>query len=141
VLRQHEEVNRWIQRYREGHPLPFLANRAVILVDDGIATGATFYASLAALRACGVRRLIAAVPVPPRVPSELRSQVDEVVILEAPALFFGIGQFYADFSQVSDEEVIECLKESRAVTAIRDLADDQRSRTHGEGYRCERCWR
>jgi putative phosphoribosyl transferase len=77
----------------------------------------------------GVRRLIAAVPVPPRVPSELRSQVDEVVILEAPALFFGIGQFYADFSQVSDEEVIECLKESRAVTAIRDLADDQRSRT------------
>ena len=137
MRRQHEEINGRIQRYREGHPLPFLTNRAVILVDDG----ATFYASLAALRACGVRRLIAAVPVPPRVPSELRSQVDEVVILEVPTLFFGIGQFYADFSQVSDEEVIECLKESRAVNAIRDLANDQRSRTYGEGYRCEHCWR
>jgi putative phosphoribosyl transferase len=58
--------------------------------------------------------LIAAVPVaPPRVAFELRSQVDEAVILETPALFFGIGQFYADFAQVSDEEVINCLEKSR----------------------------
>ena len=116
VERQRMEIDRRIQRYRRGGPLPSLADRTVILVDDGIATGATFYASLAALRAGSVRRLIAAVPVaPPRVPFELRSHVDEAVILETPALFFGIGQFYADFAQVSDEEVIKCLEESRKV--------------------------
>jgi predicted phosphoribosyltransferase len=92
-----------------------LADRTVILVDDGIATGATFYASLGALRACRVRHLIAAVLVaPPRVPQELRSQIDEIVILETPAVFFGIGQFYADFAQVSDEEVVEALERSQA---------------------------
>jgi putative phosphoribosyl transferase len=92
-----------------------LADRTVILVDDGIATGATFYASLGALRACRVRHLIAAVLVaPPRVPQELRSQIDEIVILETPAVFFGIGQFYADFAQVSDEEVVEALERSQS---------------------------
>jgi putative phosphoribosyl transferase len=114
VQRQYDEINRRIQRYRRGQTLPSLADRAVILVDDGIATGATFYASLGALRACRVRRLIAAVPVaPPRVPVELRSQVNEIIILETPALFFGIGQFYAEFAQVDDDEVFECLEESR----------------------------
>ena len=114
VQRQRMEIDRRIQRYRRGEPLPSLADRTVILVDDGIATGATFFASLAALRVGSVHRLIAAVPVaPPRVPFELRSHVDEAVILETPALFFGIGQFYADFAQVSDEEVISCLEESR----------------------------
>lgn len=116
VRRQHEEINRRIQRYRRGRPLPPLANRTVILVDDGIATGATFYASLTALRESGVRHMVVAVPVaPPHVPRELRSQADEVVILETPAVFFGIGQFYADFAQVNDDEVIGCLEESRTV--------------------------
>lgn len=114
VRRQYDEINRRIQRYRRGQALLSLADRTVILVDDGIATGATFYASLGALRACRVRRLIAAVPVaPPRVPLELRPQVDEVHILETPSLFFGIGQFYVDFAQVSDEEVLESLERSR----------------------------
>jgi putative phosphoribosyl transferase len=116
VRRQQDEITRRIQRYRRGEALPALAGRTVILVDDGIATGATFYASVGALRACRVRRLIAAVPVAPsRVPLDLRSQVDEINILETPALFFGIGQFYADFAQVSDEEVVECLERSREV--------------------------
>ena len=116
VRRQHDEINRRIHRYRRGRSLPPLANRTVILVDDGIATGATFYASLAALRESGAGHVIVAVPVaPPHVPYELRSQVDEVVILETPAVFFGIGQFYADFAQVNDDEVIGCLEESRTV--------------------------
>ena len=114
VQQQRAEIDRRIQRYRQGQPLPSLTDYTIILVDDGIATGATFYASSAALRAVPVRHLIAAVPVaPPRVPFELRSQVDEAVVLETPAVFFGIGQFYADFAQVSDEEVINCLEESR----------------------------
>lgn len=115
VRRQQQEINRRIQRYRQGQRLPLLKDQTVILVDDGIATGATFYASLAALRDMHLRRLIAAVPVaPPHTPQDLKPKVDEVVILATPSLFFGIGQFYLDFAQVEDDEVIECLTKANA---------------------------
>lgn len=115
VRRQQQEINRRIQRYRQGQRLPLLKDQTVILVDDGIATGATFYASLAALRDMHLRRLIAAVPVaPPHTPRDLKPKVDEVVILATPSLFFGIGQFYLDFAQVEDDEVIECLTKANA---------------------------
>jgi predicted phosphoribosyltransferase len=115
VRRQQQEINRRIQRYRQGQRLPSLKDQTVILVDDGIATGATFYASLAALRDMHLGRLIAAVPVaPPHTPQDLKPKVDEVVILATPSLFFGIGQFYLDFAQVDDDEVIECLTKANA---------------------------
>lgn len=115
IGRQQREIARRIERYRQGRALPALAGGTVILVDDGIATGATFYASLAALREMNVGRLVAAVPVAPvRTEDDLRGLVDEVVILHSPASFYGIGQFYADFHQIDDEEVLACLEGMRA---------------------------
>jgi predicted phosphoribosyltransferase len=114
TLRQKSEINRRIQRYREGRALPSLKGQTVILVDDGIATGATFFASLGALLKAGTARTVAAVPVaPPRVLAEVKSLVDEVVVLHTSEWFFGIGQFYEQFPQVEDEEVIACLENVR----------------------------
>jgi putative phosphoribosyl transferase len=91
-----------------------LKGRTVILVDDGIATGATFFASLGALIKSEAARVVAAVPVaPPRIAAELNTLVDEVVVLHTSEWFFGIGQFYEEFPQVEDEEVIACLEEVR----------------------------
>ena len=115
VQRQQEEIARQVERYRQGRALPPLSGRTVLLVDDGLATGATFYASLGALRALGVGSLVAAVPVaPPHAETDLLTKADVAVILETPQRFFAIGQFYADFSQVEDEEVIACLARGRA---------------------------
>ena len=113
--RQQSEIDRRIRRYRGGRALPFLKGQTVILVDDGIATGATFFASLGALLKAETVRIIAAVPVaPPRVLTELKRLVDEVVVLHTSEWFFGIGQFYERFDQVEDEEVITCLDKVRA---------------------------
>ncbi len=111
---QQNEIDRRIARYREGRALPSLTGKTVILVDDGLATGATFYASLGALRTSTIHRLVAALPVaPPHAIDELKALVDEVVVLQTPEVFFGIGQFYEDFTQVEDEEVLACLKAVR----------------------------
>lgn len=114
VQRQQQEIHRRIEKYRGVRPLPPLKGQTVIVVDDGIATGATFYASLAALRTAEAARLVAAVPVaPPDALLELNTKVDEVVILQTPAWFLGISQFYDVFPQVEDEEVIACLETVR----------------------------
>ena len=123
ILCQESEIRRRIERYRSGRALPSLKGQTVILVDDGIATGATFYASLGALLKAETVRIVAAVPVaPPRVLAELKMLVDEVVVLHRAEWFFGIGQFYEQFPQVEDEEVITCLEEvRRALTRERKL--------------------
>jgi len=114
VLRQKHEIDRRILRYRESRRLPSLKGQTVILVDDGIATGATFFASLGALLKAETAKIVAAVPVaPPRVLDEVRSFVDEIVVLHQSEWFFGIGQFYEQFPQVEDDEVIDCLKRVR----------------------------
>jgi putative phosphoribosyl transferase len=114
VLCQKSEIRRRIERYRGGRPLPSLKGKTVILVDDGIATGATFYASLGALLKAETAKIVAAVPVaPPRVLAKLKMLVDEVVVLHMSEWFFGIGQFYEQFPQVEDEEVITCLENIR----------------------------
>jgi putative phosphoribosyl transferase len=111
IHRQSSEIDRRIQRYRGGRTLPSLKGQTVILVDDGIATGATFFASLGALLKAETARTIAAVPVaPPRVLAELKMLVDEVAVLHTSEWFFGIGQFYEQFPQVGDDEVIACLE-------------------------------
>lgn len=114
IRRQQTEIDRRIGRYRDGRPLPCLKGQTVILVDDGIATGATFFASLGALLKAETARTVAAVPVaPPRVLTELKALVDEVVVLHTSEWFFGIGQFYEEFLQVEDNEVIACLEDAR----------------------------
>ncbi len=86
------------------------AGRIVIVVDDGLATGSTMIAALHALRAKSPKRLICAVPVaPPDTLAKVRPYADEVVCLSAPEMFYAVGQFYASFPQVSDEEVIALL--------------------------------
>jgi putative phosphoribosyl transferase len=114
IRHQQSEIDRRIRRYRADRALPPLKGQTVILVDDGIATGATFFASLGALLKVETTKTVAAVPVaPPRVLTELKALVDEVVVLHTSEWFFGIGQFYEQFLQVEDDEVIACLEGAR----------------------------
>ena len=114
IRHQQSEIDRRIRRYRAGRALPPLKGQTVILVDDGIATGATFFASLGALLKVETTKTVAAIPVaPPRVLTELKALVDEVVVLHTSEWFFGIGQFYEQFLQVEDDEVIACLEGAR----------------------------
>lgn len=91
------------------------AGRVAIVVDDGLATGATMIAALHALRARNPQRLICAVPVASaEALHKVKPYADEVVCLETPALFHAVGQFYADFRQVDDREVVACLRSAAA---------------------------
>jgi putative phosphoribosyl transferase len=108
------ELERRETRYRQDRPAPDLRGRVVILVDDGLATGATMRAAAAALRKQGVARIVVAVPVgAPDTCHEMESEVDETVCAIMPAHFHGVGQFYEDFSQTTDEEVRELLARAK----------------------------
>jgi putative phosphoribosyl transferase len=109
--RAAEEVAGRASRFRQGRARVPLEGRAVIVVDDGIATGATARAALRVVRALGARRVILAVPVgAPGSISRLRKDADEVLCLDQPEYFLGVGQFYRRFEQVSDDEVIALLR-------------------------------
>ncbi len=110
--RQLAEIQRRMARYRGDRPLPSLADRTVILVDDGIATGATTAGALLAIRRQRPAHVLLAVPVAPRETLEcLAGQADEVVCLATPEPFYAVGQFYQVFAQITDEEVIRLLGE------------------------------
>ena len=118
VRRQSGENERRRALYCAGLPRVQLKGRVVIVVDDGIATGATVRAALRAIRRAEPRKLVLAVPVaPPETVADLRSEVDELVCLLQPEQFGSIGRFYADFGQVDDAEVVRLLRRSAAVTA------------------------
>jgi putative phosphoribosyl transferase len=108
---QQQEVARRQVLYREGRRLPTLIDRTVILVDDGIATGSTFFASAKSIKYLNPRRLIGAIPVGPlETIREARRQTDELVVLATPDPFWAVGNHYIDFAQISEHDVVEYLR-------------------------------
>lgn len=109
--RERRELERRQHAYRGERPLPDVAKRCVILVDDGLATGATMRTAIKALRQQHPARIVVAVPVaPPETIRTLQQEADEVVCLATPEPFWAIGQWYRDFPQLSDEEVKDLLQ-------------------------------
>jgi putative phosphoribosyl transferase len=110
---EQQELERRDRAYRGNRPLPQVQDHTVILVDDGIATSSTLRAAIAALQRQNPRRIVVAAPVaPPSVCDALRNVVDDVVCLSMPEPLQSIGMWYQDFSQTTDEEVRELLKQS-----------------------------
>jgi predicted phosphoribosyltransferase len=110
IENQKREMARRAAIYRRGREPLDLAHKTVIVVDDGVATGSTLIAALRSVRAAGAQKLIAAIPVGPNeAVRRLRHDADRVVCLEMPIDFWAVGQYYEQFRQVSDEEVIEAM--------------------------------
>ena len=112
--RELQELQRRDRIYRSERPLANIRDRIVILVDDGLATGSTMRAAIGVLKHQQPQRLIIAVPVAPiDTCNELRAEVDEMVCLMTPKHFSGIGRWYEDFTQTTDEQVCELLNVAR----------------------------
>ncbi len=116
VMRQKKILSERLTLYRGKNPAPQLKGKTVILVDDGIATGASMRVAIKSVRDAAAKKIVLAVPV--AAPDSLRkisNEVDEVVCLSTPAFFEAVGGFYRVFDQTSDEEVIHLLKKSSSV--------------------------
>ncbi|MFJ8109303.1 phosphoribosyltransferase [Streptomyces sp. NPDC096132] len=110
VKRERAELQRRERLYREGRPAPDLRGRTAIVVDDGLATGATARAALRSLHSAAPHRSVLAVPVgSPEAVSLLRSEADEVICLYQPAAFMAVGLWYDDFEQLTDADVLRAL--------------------------------
>jgi len=126
TVRETAELERREQIYREGRPPPELRDRVVILVDDGLATGATMRAAVKALRQRGAAKIVVAVPVgPPDTCREIEQEADETICLSTPPFFQAVGQYYEDFSQTSDEDVRELLTQAAQGMSERNQTDQQ----------------
>lgn len=113
--KEAEEINRRIEKFRDKKRVMELGGKDVVVVDDGLATGTTMVAALKSVRKKSPKRLIAAAPVASREALiKVQSIADDVVVLYVPEDFFAIGEFYRDFSQVSDDEVMEYLSSLRS---------------------------
>jgi predicted phosphoribosyltransferase len=121
VTREEErELERREREYRDERPPVDVRGRTVILVDDGLATGSSMRVAVLALKQKQPAQIVVAVPVAPREScEELESVADRVVCAVTPQPFFGVGQWYADFSQTSDEEVRELLRQAASFRANR----------------------
>jgi putative phosphoribosyl transferase len=129
IERELREIRRREELYRGKRPRADVRGRTVIVVDDGIATGSSVRAALRAMRRAAPARLVLATPVaPPHTLESLRRECDEAVCLFSPAWFRAVGEFYGDFDQTTDEEVIELLGRARQQTA-----GDSRAAPSGEG--------
>lgn len=108
--REQEELKRREHAYRDARPLPTLRDRVVILVDDGIATGATMRAAVSSVRQQQPSRIVVAVPVAaPESVQELRDLADEVICVLEPEAFWGVGLWYEQFPQLTDDDVVTLL--------------------------------
>ena len=115
AARENEEVERRRRRYLGDTGAVDIAGRTVLMVDDGLATGYTALVAARAVRAADPAFLVLAVSVgPPGTVAQLSTEVDEVVCLSTPETFFAVGQFYAEFAQTTDEEVVAKMREQRA---------------------------
>ncbi|MEV0970842.1 phosphoribosyltransferase family protein [Microtetraspora glauca] len=122
--RERAELGRRARRFRGDRPSVELTGRTVIVVDDGIATGGTARAACQVVRARGARRVVLAVPVgAPQTIANLRDSADEIVCLETPTHFYAIGAWYADFTQTTDDQVVELLR--RAASAGYEHDEDE----------------
>jgi putative phosphoribosyl transferase len=118
VARERRELERRERLYRHGLPPPDVRDRIAILVDDGLATGATMRAAAAALRARDPQRIVAAVPVAaPQVCAEIEPEVDEIICALTPEHFDAVGAWYEHFEPPSDTQVVELLDRARRATA------------------------
>jgi predicted phosphoribosyltransferase len=118
---QIDEIERRIKALRGGNPLPELAGRAIILIDDGIAMGSTMRAAIELCKNRKAGKIVVAVPVAGReVAEELQKKVDELVVLETPAYFRAVAQAYERWYDVSDEEVLDLLRESIRKKELKD---------------------
>lgn len=115
AVSEEDELARQERAYRQGRRPLMLGDRVVMLVDDGLATGSTMLAAVAAVRASSPRWVVVAVPVAsPQACAALREAADDVICLETPSRFGAVGEWYQDFSQTSDEEVQRLLREETA---------------------------
>ncbi len=118
IAAQEAEIARRAHAYREGGPGSDVAGRVAIVVDDGVATGGTAVAALRWARSRGATHVILAVPVAPAATLErLRAEADEVVVLATPDPFFAVGEWYRNFEQTSDTEVVAALARSAGTRA------------------------
>lgn len=109
--KEADELLRRERAYRGDRPYPALGDRDVLLVDDGMATGATMRAAVEAVRSRSPARVIVAVPTgSPDAVVDVGRLADKVICLESPAFFYAVGQFYRDFAQTTDAEVRDCLE-------------------------------
>jgi putative phosphoribosyl transferase len=115
AAREQEEITRRERLYRGDRPPPDLRGRTVILVDDGLATGATMLAAVKALRQQQPARVIVATPIAaPETCEQFRPEVDDIVCAVTPEPFYAVGLWYEDFSQTSDDEVRQLLERAEA---------------------------
>lgn len=115
VNRETAELERRERLYRGDRPFPSLEDRNVVLVDDGMATGATMRAAVEAVRSLRPASVIVAVPTGSKSAiRQVEELADKVICLEAPADFYAVGQFYVDFSQTTDAEVRDILEQAAA---------------------------
>ena len=121
AAREMKELKRRERAYRGNRSEPDVRGKTVVLVDDGLATGSTMRAAVEALRQKGPSRIVVAVPVSaPDTCDEYRMGADEVVCASIPESFYGVGEWYLDFTQTSDEEVRELLETASASEAARN---------------------
>ena len=133
MRREHRELSRRIAIYRGGRPIESLAGATAIIVDDGIATGASARAACRAARAAGASRVIVAAPVAASsAVRELRHEADDVVVLVEARGAFAVGEYYDDFDQTSDSQVTELLAAHRRRTGAECVSALRSAVTRGE---------